>query len=101
MVILETRKLLTRSHVGRAHEEAPTGSGRNTQMKRLTWKSMGFAGVLAVCSGCASLMMHVTDVDDAHAGLHLKKGDTAAVPAPDVAGVIEDKAEATEFAGKL
>jgi hypothetical protein len=46
-------------------------------------------------------MMHVTEVDDAHASLHLKKGSTAAVSAPAVAGVIEDKAEAAEFAGRL
>ena len=70
-------------------------------MKRLSLKSLGFVGAVALCSGCASLMMHVTDVDDAHASLHLKKGDTVAVVAPSVEAVIDDKQEATEFSGQL
>src|SRR5690242_11118074 len=70
-------------------------------MKNWRWKSLGFVGLFALCSGCASLMMHVTDVDDAHASLRLKKGDTVAVAAPSVDGLIEDKQEAAEFAGQL
>lgn len=70
-------------------------------MERHSSKWLGVGGLALLCSGCASLMMHVTDVDDAHASLHLKKGDAVAVAAPSVETVIDDKKEGAEFSAKL
>jgi hypothetical protein len=62
---------------------------------------MGSVALVWLSTGCASLMMHVTDVDDAHADLQLKKGDSANVPSPSVDLVVEDKKEGSELASKL
>ena len=70
-------------------------------MENRSLKRLGVWGVVLVCSGCASLMMHVTDVDDAHASVHLKKGDAVAVSAPSVEIVIEDKKEGADFSSRL
>ena len=70
-------------------------------MVRSSFHSMGMLAVVCLSTGCASLMMHVTDVDDAHADLQLKKGDAASVAPPSVDLVVEDKKEGTELAAKL
>ena len=66
----------------------------------MQWRSSQLAGLFVLgwlSSGCASLVMHVTEVDDAHSNLHLKEGDAAAVAKPSVELVIEEKKQGAEL----
>ena len=47
------------------------------------------------------MMMHVTDVDDAHSNLHLKKGEGATVTKPSVDLAIDDKEESAKLSTLL